>query len=79
MEFSTSCFYGKKITKHVRLRSAIDLALNQKGNVDIVMSGPPQGGDGSDIEDVDEDIAEILPETYKRPWCQNRMMRMVYL
>ena len=60
MEFSTSCFYGKKITKQVWLRSAIELALKQKGNVDIVMSGPPQGGNGSDIEDMDEDILRTM-------------------
>ena len=33
------------------------------------MSGPPQGGDGSDIEDVDEDIAEDeegMPEEVAR-------------
>ena len=57
MELTTSCFYGKKITKHVRLDSAVEYALQQKEEVDIVMTGPPHGGDESDNEDVDEDLA----------------------
>ena len=33
----------------------MELAFKQKGNVDIVIRGTPQGGDESDIEDMDED------------------------
>ena len=40
------------------MRDAIDHALEQDDDVDIIMTGPPPGGDGSDLEDVDDDQIE---------------------
>lgn len=58
-------FYGPKIRSQRFLRDAIDFAETREGDVDIVITGPPGGGDDSDIEQLDDDTlvdVEGMPE-----------------
>lgn len=64
MQHTPSSFYGPRVIQHRFLRDAVDAATEAEGDVDIVLTGPPPGGDGSDVEDVEEDAleeAEDLP------------------
>ena len=57
-------FYGQKISSHRFLRDAIEVA-EIIGDVDIVITGPPAGGDGSDVYQLDDDNLEdstMMPE-----------------
>ena len=59
ISFTVNSFYGPKTKPHTRLVEAItDLPDNGKCN--IVVVGPPTGGDGSDLEDVSDD--ELDPD-----------------
>ena len=51
----TGAFYGPKVCSQRFLRDAVDIAQGIEGDVDIVITGPPEGGDGSDIELLDDD------------------------
>lgn len=58
-------FYGQKISSHRFLRDAIEVAETLDGDIDIVITGPPAGGDGSDVEQMDDDNMEdssIMPQ-----------------
>ena len=51
----TKFFYGR-VTHHRYLSEAIDeVATSSTAGADIVITGPPDGGDGSDLECCDED------------------------
>ena len=54
MSFTVNIFYGPKIKPHTRLAEAI-ADLPDNGKCDIVVVGPPAGGDGSNLEDVSDD------------------------
>ena len=51
----TGPFYGPKICSKRFLRDAIDAVQGIEGDADIVITGPPEGGEGSDIEQLDDD------------------------
>ena len=56
----TNSFYGK-VSHHRYLRHAVDeIEESSTTRADIVITGPPDGGDGSDTECADED--EMDPE-----------------
>ena len=51
----TKLFYGR-VTHQWYLSEAIDeVVTNSTAGADIVITGPPDGGDGSDLECCDED------------------------
>lgn len=54
----TGAFYGQKVTFYRLLRDAIDFAENVRGDADIVITGPSAGGEGSDVEQLDDDNLE---------------------
>lgn len=61
----TGRFYGQKVTSYRFLRDAIDAVENIKGDADIVITGPPAGGEGSDVEQLDDENLEdkvLMPE-----------------
>lgn len=47
-------FYGQRIASHRFLRDAVHFSEDLEGD-DIANTGPPAGGDGSDIEQQDDD------------------------
>lgn len=51
----TGRFYGQKVTSYRFLRDAIDAVENIKGDADIVITGPSAGGEGSDVEQLDDE------------------------
>lgn len=57
-------FYGTSISSHRFLRDAAEFAEDTEGATDIAITGPPPGGDGSDIEQLDDDNLEenVMPK-----------------
>lgn len=43
------------------MRVAIEF-IEDIGDIDIAITGPPFGGDGSDVEQLDDDNAEDMPQ-----------------
>lgn len=44
------------------MRVAIECIEDIEGDIDITITGPPFGGDGSDVEQLDDDNAEDMPQ-----------------
>ena len=62
MSTGTNSFYGLRIRSHIRLIDAIS-HVSEDDESDIVVVGPPAGGDGSDIEGMSDDESEgQMPE-----------------
>ena len=55
MALPTSLFYGSSRC-HTYLQDAIADAEEGRGPADIVITCPPDGGDGSDVENIDENL-----------------------
>ncbi|XP_068212129.1 piggyBac transposable element-derived protein 3-like [Palaemon carinicauda] len=51
----TGVFLGPKVCSQRFLRDAIDIAQGIDGDVNVVITGLPEGGDGSDMELLDDD------------------------
>lgn len=47
-------FYGHKIISQKFLRNAVELIEDIEGDFDIAITDPPAGGDGSDLEHLDD-------------------------
>ena len=62
MSNTFNSLYGPRIRSYTRLIHAISHA-SEGGKSDIVVVGPPGGGDGSDIEVMSDDDSEFqMPE-----------------
>ena len=62
MSIDTNSFYGPRIRSDTRLIDAMS-HVSEDCESDIVVVGPPAGGDGSDIEGMSDDESEgQMPE-----------------
>ena len=64
-KMNVKSIYKKSTPKHTLFKDAVDFVASEiEGPADVVIVGPPNGGDDSDVELIDdEDLTEnnILP------------------